>query len=464
MKGFVFGISALDNMYQNALYPGSLIVVAGHPGSGKTTLASTICYANAVRGYRCLYISLQETKEKLFRVMKEFNMDFTTLEEKGMYIYLKIPVMRSIEDVIEIINEAISNWNPKVVVVDSANVLIQAIADPDQRAWLQNYFYTIPEMIDGIAILIAELPFGKRIVELDSIEFVADAVIILRHRVERGLLIRYMEIRKIRGAPVVVAEMPFTIVSGKGIDIFVPPMLGEISEPGPELKPPCMVLDSILNHLHKGNSIYIEYPPDFRAMEAIPLILGIAFRNNLKVVIISYSYSPETMTDLLLRAYKIHSEFCNDLDKVTKIVENRVVFVSLNPYRYSLAEELAEEFRIIERSGADMIVFHSIEIPAAVEGKDVTYLQNVYNQINVFKRQQKLVTRIGSKINEEFSSLFSAMADVVMKFIPVNDYQDYKLYIWRRGTKPATLNSNNLDTCLKEIVSYICYQGLQSNT
>ncbi|MCX8168328.1 MAG: hypothetical protein N3D82_04805 [Ignisphaera sp.] len=456
MERFLIGINALDDMYPSILYPGSLLVIAGHPGAGKTTLASTVCYRNALNGHKCLYVSFQESKEKIFRVMNSLGMDFNTLESKNVYKYLKVPVIKSVEEVVDIINTAISSWSPRVVIIDSINVLMQVVADSSRRAWLQNYFYSIPEIIGGIAVLIAEVPFGRRRIELGSIEFLADAVIILKHTVERGLLTRFMEIRKARGSPITIAEIPFTIATGRGINVLVPPILMEVGRVGPELKPPCMVLETVLDHIHRGHSIYIEYPPDYRALWAIPLILGIALRNGIKTVIISYTYSSETVLDLLDRAFRMSQE-CTDIrDRIVGIVKKHAILSSLNPFRYSIFEGIAEEFRIIGESQADVVVFHGIEIPATVERDLPEYMSSLYNQINALKQQQKLVVRIGSKISDELSRIFSALADIVIKLIPNENNQNDKIYIWRRGAKSVLLNSKDVDACLREIASHIC--------
>uniref|UniRef100_A0A7C2Z8J6 KaiC-like domain-containing protein n=1 Tax=Ignisphaera aggregans TaxID=334771 RepID=A0A7C2Z8J6_9CREN len=147
-------------------------------------------------------------------------------------MYLRIPVSRDVESIVEMINNVLTSWKPMVIVVDSINVLMENVEDPNKRAWLQNYFYSLSEIINGVAVLIAEIPLGGAVIGLGSIEFVADAVIILKHRIEGGLLARTMEIRKMRGAPITISEFPFTITAKKGIEVFIPPILAEIRKPG----------------------------------------------------------------------------------------------------------------------------------------------------------------------------------------------------------------------------------------
>ncbi|MEM3926655.1 MAG: ATPase domain-containing protein [Desulfurococcaceae archaeon] len=54
MHEYKLGIEGLDQVIGESIYPGTLLVIAGHPGTGKTTLSSTICYSNALRRYKCL--------------------------------------------------------------------------------------------------------------------------------------------------------------------------------------------------------------------------------------------------------------------------------------------------------------------------------------------------------------------------------------------------------------------------
>ncbi|MEM2590642.1 MAG: ATPase domain-containing protein, partial [Zestosphaera sp.] len=253
------GIEGLDKILGDFISPPYTMVIAGHPGSGKTTMASTICYSNALKGYRCLYVSLQEDREKLYKYMSMLGLDLEKTESAGSLRFVKIPMTLDIEGVSEAISKFVSE-DYDVVVLDSVNPLLDILEkDSEKRSWLQNFFYTISRVINGLLILIAEMPYGSESLELGSIEFVSDAVLILKHRKEEGFLVRTLEIRKARGAPILLAEIPISIREGKGIEVWVPTILDEVVEEGDELELPCSLLRKTLNHIHKGMVINITY-------------------------------------------------------------------------------------------------------------------------------------------------------------------------------------------------------------
>ncbi|MEM1844702.1 MAG: ATPase domain-containing protein, partial [Ignisphaera sp.] len=177
---YVFGVNELDELLGSSLSPRSMVVIAGHPGSGKTTLASTICYSNALRGHKCLYISLQEDREKLFNNMKKLGIYLEEQEKQNMLLFLRIPIARDVDEVVKTISEVVDSYSPRVIVVDSINALLTYASDPDKRAWLQNYFYQLMLVVNGITIIVVEMPIDIERIDIGSIEFVADVVLILK--------------------------------------------------------------------------------------------------------------------------------------------------------------------------------------------------------------------------------------------------------------------------------------------
>src|ERR1700693_960045 len=68
------GVTDLDLILGGGLEPGSLVILAGAPGTGKTILAQQICFANATPEHKALYYTtLSEPHTKLVRHLEPFH-------------------------------------------------------------------------------------------------------------------------------------------------------------------------------------------------------------------------------------------------------------------------------------------------------------------------------------------------------------------------------------------------------
>jgi len=298
---FKFGVEGLDVYYDGVLTPGTLLVIAGHPGSGKTTMAAQLCHANALDGRKCLYVSTQETEEKFLKFMMRFNFNFELLTASGHFRFLRLPLISSedaVDGVLESITTAILEFNPSILVVDSINPMTKVIAnDARRRALLQNYFYNIAFDIKGVVVLIAEVPLGRTTIEESGdIEFVADGIIILRHELRNGLLTRWMEVRKLRGAPIELSEAPFTITAHNGIVALVPPITrgtwGE--ERLRRYKVVCKPLEEAIGEFTEGEVVLLAGAPhELTWGSVLEWISRIALESKTSISIISYRGSED---------------------------------------------------------------------------------------------------------------------------------------------------------------------------
>ncbi|MEM1696840.1 MAG: ATPase domain-containing protein, partial [Desulfurococcaceae archaeon] len=178
------GVSGLDELV-GEISPPYTILISGNPGTGKTTLASTICYTNAIQGKKCLYLTFYEDKEKLFRFMRKLGINLEEAEAKGLLKYLRLPVSLDVEGLVNTIGKLIVEEGFRVLVVDSITVILEAVKeDPGKRGWILNYFYQLPNLMNGLVVLIAELPLQKPMVEHGFLEFTVDAALVLKNKVE----------------------------------------------------------------------------------------------------------------------------------------------------------------------------------------------------------------------------------------------------------------------------------------
>ena len=77
------GIPGFDKLFKRGIPSGANILLSGSPGSGKTIFCLQMIAHHAAQGKKCLYISFEESKEKLMDHMKDFGWNPEELIESG---------------------------------------------------------------------------------------------------------------------------------------------------------------------------------------------------------------------------------------------------------------------------------------------------------------------------------------------------------------------------------------------
>jgi circadian clock protein KaiC len=454
---FVWGIRELDRILGDALAPGTSVVIAGNPGAGKTTFAATVCYANALRGHPCVYITFQEPKEKFYLQMKRFSMNFEKLEKKGLFAYARMPTFSGdvIDEVLGSINTFIMKNKAKVVVVDSFTPLTRVAGDQIKaRAMLQNYFYNVTETTKGITLLIGEIPIGGEMTALEDAEFVADIVLIMKHHVNRGRLSRILEIRKARGAPITLAELPFSIIGGKGIVIYSSPIPREIKPVSiyKKVEIPWSIFKS-LEPLHLGSYVTISLPPEVKlGRRILPLLLHVCHINNLKTLVINYEISP-------IEFVESAKEVVNT-DSFDSYMRERVVVESLNPMILSMEEILFQVIELVEKVKPEVVVFNRSDLVYFAHGisDPEKYFTVLRNMLLYLRSRGILVIDLCVSTDEVVYTRKAALADIVIRIIhEVRDTgkgKDIELYVLlsRNGKTPDIVP---MKAIREEIGSYL---------
>ena len=161
MKRLATGVPGLDVVLGGGLEPGSVTVLAGAPGTGKTILAQQMCFANATLEHRSVYYTtLSEPHSKLVRHLDPF--DFFVPELLGPQVeYLHLgDLIRDdrpgrMGPLVDEVARKTMDENPVLVVIDSA----KALRDFTGERELRMAFYDLTSRLahtDAALLLLGE--------------------------------------------------------------------------------------------------------------------------------------------------------------------------------------------------------------------------------------------------------------------------------------------------------------------
>jgi circadian clock protein KaiC len=203
VKRLSTGLADLDLILGGGLQPGSVVVVAGPPGSGKTILAQQICFATATVEHKAVYYTtLSEPHSKLVEHLSVF--PFFTPDAVGPkveYVHLGDMLRDTGEKYLEalideVVRKAIGD-QPVLVVIDSTKMLRDFVSDHALRMSL--YDLTSRVAHSGTVLML----LGEYTAEdmQTGLEFaLADGIIHLTHESREPVDRRGLRVVKLRAA------------------------------------------------------------------------------------------------------------------------------------------------------------------------------------------------------------------------------------------------------------------------
>lgn len=231
------GVTGFDDLTEKGLPKGASVLVCGGCGSGKTIFClQTLVYA-AQNGEKCLYLSFEESTERLKQHMDDFGWDLNLTREKGpLKIVEQDPFTMStavkallaeakgelLIDLGEVGGIIPEGFKPDRVVIDSLSAVAAAFGgrENDYRIFIEQLFKYFRKL--GITtFLISETEQVPSAYSRTGIEeFLADGVVVLYNIKKGDVRTTAIELLKLRGAKIKKKIVPFTIKSGKGIEVF----------------------------------------------------------------------------------------------------------------------------------------------------------------------------------------------------------------------------------------------------
>ena len=222
MKRISTGIPALDTVLGGGLPTGSLIVIAGSPGTGKTILAQQLCFNTGTLQRKAVYYStISEPPEKFISNLEGFDFfDRGALVDRIEFINLGEAMQGSDDGVSLMMNEIVRKCieeKPSVIVVDSAKALRDFSGGPSLRSEIYRLAARVSHT-DTTVLFVGEYSSE----EIDSApEFsLADGLLEMVYESHEPMDRRWLRVRKLRRSQHLSGKHPF-LIDSQGIHLFV---------------------------------------------------------------------------------------------------------------------------------------------------------------------------------------------------------------------------------------------------
>src|SRR5947207_357514 len=221
------GIAGLDDILSGGLLRGSVILVEGGAGTGKTTLGMEFIYRGASEfGEPGLIVLFEVSPDKLIRDAALFGWDLPELERQGR---LKI-VFTTRQVFQQEIQQADSLLLDEATAIGARRIFVDGLVrrtmgDSDAGWNTPEAFHLLAEGLQrerltamlGVEVAATD---GGRVAAALPEEFIADTVVQLRLEPMERAVQRSIEIIKARGQDYRMGRHSFSIVDGKGIEIY----------------------------------------------------------------------------------------------------------------------------------------------------------------------------------------------------------------------------------------------------
>ncbi len=390
------GVPGLDEVLGGGLPEFSFNLIAGQPGSGKTTLAHQIMFALATAQRPAIYFTvLGEPPLKMLRYQQQFDyFEAEAIDRSVRFVSLSEDAMSGdLDRVLERIVEEVATHNPGLVFVNSFRSVVFASENAGSpRTSLQLFVQQLGMLMtswQATTFLVGEY-FNET--DANPVFTVADGLIWLRQSVQRNSMVRKMEIMKMRGQSTLPGLHTFRI-DNTGIRVFAPAQVVAADSAAPEaavqgaralLGVPA--LDDMLGGgLPRGYSLLVAGPSGSGKSILAASFLAQGARCGETGVVAAFEQHPNrsrnsVLVDLIARGQvglidsrepdlSIDEIVLLILTEVRRLKASRVVLDSLSGFELALAPTFRTDFResllglvtALARAGVSVLMTSELE-------------------------------------------------------------------------------------------------------
>ena len=394
------GVQGLDALLGGGMAEFSFNVLAGAPGSGKTTLAHQMLFAMAAPKRRALFFTvLGEPALKMLRYQQQYRFfDPGKLDNLIRFVNLGDEVLSGdFERVLARIVEEVDRFEPGLVFVDSFRSVAQAAqTSSGGEATLQHFVQRLGIHLtscQATTFLVGE--YTSIDSEVNPIFTIADGILFLMQSLHRNAMVRKIQVAKSRGQAAITGLHTFRITDA-GLQVFPRTLTGDSSEVSasrdgvgarlPLLGMGTRRLDEMMGGgLPKGYSLLVAGPSGSGKSLLATAFLEEGARIGEKGVVAAFEKSPgqshsprlEALVDAghvgVIDTRALDLSIDETLFAMTEMISatgaSRVVIDSLSGFELALAPTFREDFReslhrmvaVLTAQGATVLMVSELE-------------------------------------------------------------------------------------------------------
>jgi circadian clock protein KaiC len=380
------GIPGLDEILGGGFPEFSFNIIAGSPGSGKTTLAHQFVFANATPEAPALYFTvLGEPAIKMLRYQQQYAFfDPAKLNSAIRFINLSQVVLeKDLGAVLKEIAKEVEAARPGIVVVDSFRTVARKAKTGAGEVELQAFAQELGLHLaswQATTFLLGE--YTDEEMSGNPVLTVADGLIWLYQSVERNSVVRKLQVVKLRGQASVPGRHTFRITES-GIQTF-PRTLGltgrkQRTSPRGRLSTGIAELDKMLGGgIPEGDSALVAGPSGSGKSILATQFIAEGIRQGEPAVVAVFEEHPQEYT---ARAKSF------GLDLSTPKQGGKLEVLYLRPLDLSVDETLHEILEAVRRTGAKRLVIDSLagfEIALAPDFR-ADFRESLYRMIGALR-------------------------------------------------------------------------------
>lgn len=194
------GIPGIDELLHGGIERGTITIISGPSGVGKSTLGLQFMKEAAGRGERSVVYTFEERKETLLHRAEGINIAVHAMQERGTLSVIQVePLYYTPDEFANLVRHEVEQKQARIVMIDSVSGYRLSVRGEDLISHIHSLCKYLQNM--GVAVLLineVETITGEFRVTEVGISYLADTIVFLRYMEMQGELRRAIGVLKKR--------------------------------------------------------------------------------------------------------------------------------------------------------------------------------------------------------------------------------------------------------------------------